>query len=103
MNGSDNPMARRWISPAVRLVQADGRDTCACAACGHVLGPADTPWKHGARRRETPLARAGGPAWDTGDAAVVLREFFCPGCAVLLDTETAMAEDPVLVDRLAGA
>jgi hypothetical protein len=56
-----------------------------------------------ARLRDLPLAEAGGAACDTGDGAVVLRHFCCPGSATLLETETAMAGDPPLVDRLAGA
>ena len=92
----------RYISPTVMFSEANGTSVCTCVACGHVLGPASEPWKEHAIRRETPLARAGGPAWDTGDDAVLVREFFCPGCAVLLDTETAMDGDPPLIDRLAG-
>ena len=45
------------------------------------------------------LAEAGA-AWVTGQEGVVLRHFVCPGCARLLDTETAMADDPPLHDRV---
>lgn len=89
-------MSRRHVSPTVAL--AAGR--WLCDACGHDLGPADAPWKDGAVRREAPLSAAG-PAWDTGDGTVMLRHFHCPGCARLLDTETAMAGDPPLADRIA--
>jgi acetone carboxylase gamma subunit len=88
---------RRRVSPGVAIEAARH----VCAACGHDLGPEGAAWKDHARRREVPLAAAGGPAYDTGDDAVVLRHFCCPGCAVLLDTETAMQGDPPLVDRLA--
>lgn len=89
------------LSPTV-AVRRDGSDTVtACAACGQTLGPASAPWKHHAVRRETPLSAAGGPAWDTGHEGVVLRQFFCPSCAALLDTETATKSDAVLIDRLA--
>ncbi len=84
----------RFILPTVAT---DGT-ICTCAACGHALGPA--PWKRGAIRRDLPLAVAGGAAYDTGHAGVFLCQFICPGCAVLLDTETAMAGDAALDDRL---
>ncbi|MCL4188669.1 MAG: hypothetical protein KJZ85_13775 [Rhodobacteraceae bacterium] len=87
------------ISPGVG-VGSGGR--AVCTACGHDLGPAAGPWKDHAGVREVPLAQAGGEAYDTGDDAVVLRQFHCPGCAVLLDTETAMRGDPALVDRPAA-
>ncbi len=74
--------------------------TCTCAGCGYGLGPATALWKASAICRNLPLAVAGGPAYDTGFADVVLRQFICPGCATLLDTETATASDVALDDRL---
>ena len=89
-------LAHRNILPTV---VTDGV-LCRCAACGQALGAATEPWKAGALRREVPLAQAGGAAFDTGYAGVVLRQFICPGCATLLDTETATAGDAALDDRL---
>ena len=37
------------------------------------------------------------------DRSVVLREFFCPGCAVLLDVEVALDGDDPLFDVKVGA
>jgi acetone carboxylase gamma subunit len=91
-------MSGRHVSPTVDLV--DGRH--ACARCGQDLGPATDPWKDHTRGRELSLPEAGGPAFNTGSSGVVLRQFACPGCAVLLDTETARPEDSALVDRLAA-
>jgi acetone carboxylase gamma subunit len=82
-------------------VTTDGVN-CACAACGHALGSVSLPWKTNTLRRDLPLAQAGGMAYDTGYPGVVLRQFICPGCATLLDTETATAGDPALDDRLIG-
>ena len=88
--------AHRNILPTVTT---DGV-ICACAACGHGLGAATGPWKASVLRRDLPLAQAGGAAYDTGYPGVVLRQFICPGCATLLDTETATADDEALDDRL---
>lgn len=89
------------LSPTVVLRREGSGSVTACAACSHALGPAAEPWKSHAVRRDTPLAAAGGPAYDTGHEGVLLRQFFCPSCAMLLDTETATEHDPVLIDRLA--
>ncbi|SEP16885.1 Acetone carboxylase gamma subunit [Salinihabitans flavidus] len=86
------------ISASVAVMEGQA----VCAACGQDLGLATEPWKEHAQRREIPLAQAGGPAFDTGHEGVVLRHFYCPSCAALLDTETAMAEDPTLNDILAS-
>lgn len=91
---------RRSLSASL-VIDGDGAAaTVACRACGAGLGLASAVWKERARRRETPLAEVGIPAFDTGAPGVVLRQFFCPGCGALLDTETARPADPVLVDRL---
>jgi acetone carboxylase gamma subunit len=89
-------MSVRHVSPTVAI--RDGHH--ACARCGQDLGPAAGTWKDYARRRELPLPEAGGPAFDTGVPGIVLRQFACPRCAVLLDTETARPDDAPLVDRL---
>lgn len=86
----------RFILPTVAT---DGL-TCSCAACGLVLAKATGPWKAGALRRDLSLVIAGGAAYDTGFPGVMLRQFICPGCATLLDTETATAPDAALDDRL---
>lgn len=88
------------LSPTVAVCRNDSGAVTACAACRQTLGPASDPWKEHAVQREIPLSAAGGPAWDTGHDGVVLRQFFCPSCAALLDTETATERDAVLIDRL---
>ena len=69
----------------------------ACMACGHALGPAGEPWKEAARLDEQSMQGAGG-APSAMPSRVLLRRFFCPGCGVLLDTESALAGDPFLTD-----
>ena len=101
MTASPEP-ADRAISPSVS-VRGDGAAARnRCTACGGDLGPAASDWKAHALQRDIPLHVAGGAAYDTGAAGVFLRQFCCPACATLLDTETAMAGDPFLTDRLAG-
>jgi acetone carboxylase gamma subunit len=80
------------------LVIADG--TTRCRVCGHRLGSVTDVWKAFAIRKETPLSEVGAETFDTGSSGVVLRQFYCPSCGTLLDTETARPADPVLVDRL---
>jgi len=91
-----------YILPGVAILEGENGPVSACVACGHSLGAASGDWKAQAVRREVPLAEAGGKAFDTGFEGVVLRHFYCPGCATLLDTETATPQDPVLTDRLAA-
>jgi acetone carboxylase gamma subunit len=77
----------------------DGKEgrSIACKGCGRALSAVGEPWKPAATVRERPMNGAGGSAYASAPH-VVLRQFFCPGCGALLDTETAMADDPYLND-----
>lgn len=68
-----------------------------CSACGNALAEVRTSWKAKARRKETPfLALPGASAGLHGD--VMLRQFSCPKCSRLLDSETTLKGDPFLED-----
>lgn len=75
----------------------NGKSEIACMACGHSLGLSGKPWKEAARLTEAPLKGAAGEPYSNA-ANVLLRNFHCPGCAALLDSETALAGDPFLND-----
>ncbi|HXF98516.1 MAG TPA: hydantoinase B/oxoprolinase family protein [Gaiellaceae bacterium] len=69
-------------------------------ACGYVLGPASEPYKSLAAAARYPVQRIGphvNPHHVNGDR-FELREFYCPGCFGLLETEIARLGDPVLDD-----
>lgn len=69
-----------------------------CAACSTALSRSDQNWKSGARLQAVPVDQLGGP-YGTG-RDLQLRQFICPSCGVLLDTELAFPDDPWLDDRL---
>ncbi len=70
-----------------------------CSACDHNIAKAGAPWKQAASLNETPMRGAAGVPYSGGER-VVLRRFACPGCGALLDSETALPEDPFLNDVL---
>lgn len=68
-----------------------------CRACGHVLvDDMSSSWKSSVTPRERPM-RDVSDAYTTDDE-VLLREYACPHCGVLLDAETTRASDPPLHD-----
>jgi acetone carboxylase gamma subunit len=69
----------------------------ACRGCGHGLAPAGQPWKRHAVLREIPMHGAGGKAY-TGAREAMLRQFGCPNCGALLDSEMALPGEPFLDD-----
>lgn len=68
-----------------------------CGKCGHDLGASRDNWKNGAICRESPMDGAGGEPYQSA-GFVLLRRFICPGCGLLLATETAVKDDPYLED-----
>ena len=69
-----------------------------CKHCNGNPAGSNGNWKESATLQEIPMQSLGGPYASGGE--VLLRSFSCPTCGVLLDTETAMKNDPYLHDRL---
>jgi len=87
----------RPISPKLDIRAAKDGERIACSACGHGLAPAGTPWKGQAVLRESSMNGVGGKAY-TGAPEAILRQFSCPSCGTLLDTEMALPGEPFLDD-----
>jgi acetone carboxylase gamma subunit len=68
-----------------------------CASCAHRLAPANGGWKSAAALSTVAVAALPGAGMNV-HPQVVLRRFCCPKCGHLLDTETALPEDPFLED-----
>jgi N-methylhydantoinase B len=108
---ADGAPAEPWKAEAegVRLSEAlfydSSREPAAYRCrCGHVLGPAERPYKELAAQARFPVQRIGpdvNPA-GIGGERFELREFYCPGCFTLLEVEIARRGDPLVDDaRLA--
>jgi len=79
------------------LIISDGF-TC-CAKCSAKIGPSGQPWKHLAAISITKVADIPGSTSST-HMNVEIRHFSCRKCLALLDSETALPEDPFLDDVL---
>jgi N-methylhydantoinase B len=77
---------------------ADGTAYAVCENCDGPVDRADAHWKTNAGIVERPVSDAG--VHNHGPEGYCLREFVCPDCGTLLDTEIAKASDPPLVSRL---
>jgi len=78
----------------------EGGKIC-CTSCSHPLAPAGTSWKRAAALSTVPVRTLPGTGSNV-EPRVVLRRFACPQCGHLLDTETALPEDPFLEDVVAA-
>ena len=81
-------------------ITGSGADAVTACICGQELAPATANYKEHVPVRERPVQAAG--PWvdphDIGAGRFVCREFFCTGCARLLDVEIALAGEPFLWD-----
>lgn len=87
------------LSATLEARLVEGEPHVVCVACPTPLGPTQSPWKPAAVLSEMPMKGVGGEAYSVGDQ-VLLRRFHCPGCGALLDTETALPDDPFLNDEV---
>jgi N-methylhydantoinase B len=81
-------------------------DRWCCAGCATDLGAARGNYKLGCARRDAPIETANPIVGDPAryiDVRPVFRQFFCPGCARLIENEVALEHEPILHDiELAG-
>jgi acetone carboxylase gamma subunit len=78
----------------------DENGSICCAACARALVPSGASWKKAASLSTMPVAQLPGTGSNV-EPRVVLRLFACPHCGHLLDTETALPDDPFLEDVVA--
>ncbi len=69
-----------------------------CTWCGVRVAGGSARWKDHAVRRERPTT-AGGRQRESAPG-IVLRQYYCPECATLLDTEVTRESDPPLHDDI---
>lgn len=87
------------INAYLTVENRDGGAIVRCS-CGHVLGSAQRPYKELSLEARLPL-QALGPQVDpdrVGGDRFELREYYCPECLVLYESEVARPDDPLLVD-----
>ena len=88
------------LSASVEVVRVAGGLQARCAGCGAGLGSAPASWKRAAGVADTTVGTAEYAAitgaWAPPRAAepIVLREYVCPGCGRLLETEVFPAGTP---------
>ena len=82
----------------LKFTHADEAIVVSCAHCDHPLARNGEAWKAGLEPTERKMNEIMA-AYTTGDG-VKLREYLCPQCGVLLDSETTYEDDPPLLDYI---
>jgi acetone carboxylase gamma subunit len=87
------------LSNALELREVDGNSVIACLECGHELSAASENYKLGCLLEETPVTAVNRHLLEPSrfvDDEIVFRRFYCPGCAVQIETELARpGEEPL--------
>jgi acetone carboxylase gamma subunit len=84
---------------SMTLERQDGR--ICCRSCKTAIAAMTESWKARAVLNVMPVARLPGAGLGV-DPDVVIRQFCCPACGALLDSETALPGDPFLEDVVTG-
>jgi N-methylhydantoinase B len=89
------------IGPGLQVVAEDDGRVLACEECGTVFSAIDGNWKDGALVTEIGVENGNRLTADPRiliDDDFVLRQFACPGCARLMDSEVRRQSEPPLWD-----
>lgn len=81
-------------------INDDGR--VVCRKCNHDLGPAEDNFKEHAACKVRSIREANPLIVDPEtfiDDKVVFRQYFCPGCATLLENEVILETSPPVWDK----
>ncbi len=90
-----------WINEFLEMVTNDkGQKRVRCVRCGHDLCAADENHKLFCRMHEGAVQEAGPHVnpYHIGGDRFVFRQFYCPNCLALLNTEVAQRGEPILWD-----
>jgi acetone carboxylase gamma subunit len=83
------------------ILERDGGTAFVCNRCNVLLGPADADYKRYCLYRERPVQEVGRLFDDPRrfvDDDIVFREFLCPQCGGLFDTEINRLSEPPVHD-----
>jgi acetone carboxylase gamma subunit len=85
---------RRRMNEYLEIDDTSGQEMIQCNKCKNVFCPVTENFKDFALVSENSLDKAGPGTFFRPSERFTLREFYCPKCAVLLDVEIALKEDP---------
>ncbi len=82
----------------LQVSESNGGRVIQCRWCGESICRADEKWKDEVPNKDYPHSKVG--PFRTENDLIHLREFYCPACATLLDTEILMKGDSHLSDEI---
>lgn len=84
----------RRMNEYLEIDDTSGQEMIQCRKCKHVFCPVTENFKNSTLVSENSLDKAGPATFYRPSDRFILREFYCPKCAGLLDVEMALKEDP---------
>jgi N-methylhydantoinase B len=105
--GRDLCVVLRGAAGGVDVATHEGTSVFACSSCAELLGPANANFKLAACYRDLSPPQVDSHLYPDpaqfGDADIILRQYFCPGCAALLAQEFCRRGDEPWHDFRIGA
>lgn len=94
-------MSQIQVLENLAIARHDGQAVFVCNRCEKELGPAEEDYKRHCLYRERPVQEIGRLFGDPRrfvDDDIVFREFLCPNCGGLFDTEINRVTEPPVHD-----
>jgi len=88
-------MARR-MNEYLEIDDSSGKEMIQCGKCKYLFCPVTENYKAHAILTENPLDKAGPGDFYRRSERFILREFYCPKCATMLDVEMVLKGDPLI-------
>lgn len=92
------PSTGSRINEYLQVADSKGTTFVQCTWCGENICPSDGNWKEHVISRKSSPTVSGPFRKDSG--LFFLLEFFCPGCATVLDVDVVLKDDPPLYDKI---
>jgi acetone carboxylase gamma subunit len=81
------------VSDALEVAMVDGKEVFRCLKCGNVLGPITQDYKNYCLKNDAPISKAQPHFLAPKPDEFVLREYYCPKCAVMFEVNMCQRED----------
>ncbi len=73
----------------LEVVEVAGKKVYRCATCGYEIGPVTKNYREKALKNEAPISKNQPIEMVPKKAGFILREYYCPQCAILFEVEMA--------------
>lgn len=81
------------VFESLEVAGVKGKQVFRCAECGYIFGSVTENYKANTLKYDIPLSKKQ-PAFLAASDLFVIREYYCPGCGVMLEVDVVLRDKP---------